>query len=63
MEDKTSPEDNNDLYKCPHCACCFCSEADLQRHIDAYGDSKAEHIGEFKKVHGRLEHGSYNEQE
>jgi hypothetical protein len=59
MEEKNSHEDNlNNLCKCPFCPCCFCSEADLQRHMESYGTSKSEHAETFRKVHGRLEHGS-----
>jgi hypothetical protein len=59
-EEPDSVTNVNNLYKCPHCNCCFCSDVDLQKHIKSYGNSKAEHIEEFRKVHGRLEHGSFN---
>ena len=60
MEEKTNPEGNiNNLCKCPHCACCFCTEADLKRHMESYGTTKTEHAAEFQRVHGRLEHGSF----
>lgn len=61
MEEKTSPEEiSNSLNKCPYCACCFCTDADLKRHIDIYGTLKTEHASKFQKEHGRLEHGSFN---
>ena len=59
MGEKPTEEYNvNTLCRCPHCACCFCTEADLKRHMETYGESKNEHLGEFQRVHGRLEHGS-----
>ncbi|MCW4005870.1 MAG: hypothetical protein NWF04_04645 [Candidatus Bathyarchaeota archaeon] len=48
-----------DICRCPHCACCFCSEADLKRHLDALGESKAKHVDAFRGVHRRLEHGAF----
>ncbi len=63
MEDKDSQTIQNvsasGLYMCPHCACCFCSEADLKEHMKHFGDFGALHKQEFQKVHGRLEHGSF----
>ncbi len=50
----------NGFCKCPHCACCFCNEADLKKHIQAFGESQAAHQQEFQKAHGRLEHSSLN---
>ena len=50
----------NGFSKCPYCACCFCNEADLKKHIDTFGASPAAHQQEFQRVHGRLEHGSFN---
>ena len=61
MEDENLSESNvNNLSKCPYCPCCFCNEEDLKRHLESYGNSKAEHFEEFRRVHGRLEHGSFN---
>ncbi len=60
MEDDIQLYRSNGLYKCPFCPCCFCSEADLKRHVTIYGSSRLEHSEEFRKVHGRLEHGSFS---
>lgn len=61
MEEKRREEGNmNTLCRCPHCACCFCTEADLEKHVKTYGNSKGEHSAEFQRTHGRLEHGSFN---
>jgi hypothetical protein len=55
-----NPETNpNILNKCPHCQCCFCTEADLKRHIEAMGSLKAEHFERFRNTHGRLEHSGF----
>jgi hypothetical protein len=58
MEDGNSKEGNFDnLFRCPHCSCCFCNEVDLKHHIKVYGDSQTKHSEEFRRTHGRLEHG------
>ncbi len=48
---------NNQHYKCPFCSCIFLTRADLQKHIDCFGNGKDEHLFFYKKTHGRLEHG------
>jgi hypothetical protein len=58
MEDKSNQDIGNGLCRCPYCPCCFCNEVDLKRHMDVYGASRSAHAEEFRKVHGRLEHGS-----
>lgn len=58
--EKISNKDGDNLLKCPNCQCCFCSAEDLKRHIARYGSSKNEHAEEFRKVHERLEHGSFS---
>jgi uncharacterized C2H2 Zn-finger protein len=52
-------EEHNDnhTYKCPHCAYIFLTQADLQKHISCFGDAKSEHEYQYRKVHGRIEHG------
>jgi Zn-finger nucleic acid-binding protein len=54
-------KNNNVLHKCPHCACIFLTEGDLQKHLAAFGDQKAQHEYEYKKIHGKLEHGYSDE--
>jgi uncharacterized C2H2 Zn-finger protein len=53
---------NNNLYRCPHCACIFFSQADLDSHMEAFGEQKGAHDYQYKKTHGRLEHGYSNEE-
>ncbi|MGE5556518.1 MAG: hypothetical protein ACM3UY_09745 [Methanocella sp.] len=48
---------SNPYLKCPHCACIFFSQADLQKHMAAFGQNKEQHIANYRKIHGRLEHG------
>ena len=48
---------SNRQHKCPHCACMFLTEADLQKHMKCFGDSKEQHEFNFRKTHGRIEHG------
>jgi Zn-finger nucleic acid-binding protein len=50
-------KNNNHYYKCPHCTCIFFSETDLQKHLTRFGSNREQHEYEYKKVHGRLEHG------
>ena len=45
------------LYKCPHCACIFLTDTDLQKHIAAFGTTKDQHEQKYKKTHDRLEFG------
>jgi hypothetical protein len=47
----------NHHYKCPHCACIFLTQADLQKHIGVFGNTTENHDFSYKKTHGRLEHG------
>ena len=54
----TQETNNNRLYKCPHCTCIFLTQADLQKHLNHFGTIKENHEYEYKKTHGRLEHGS-----
>ena len=53
----TQTKNNNQHLKCPHCACIFFTQADLQTHMTRFGTSKAQHDYDYKKTHGRLEHG------
>jgi len=50
-------KNQNQQYKCPHCACIFLTKADLQKHMERFGESKAEHEYGYRQIHGRLEHG------
>ena len=36
-------KNNNHYYKCPHCACIFLTKADLQKHLNCFGDVKQVH--------------------
>lgn len=59
MEKKGNQQiDSADLYKCPHCPCCFCNETDLKHHMNIYGISRQEHAKEFRRTHGIIEYGS-----
>ncbi len=54
MEQETN---NNKLYKCPHCACIFLTQADLEKHLIVFSNQKERHEYEYQKTHGRMEHG------
>jgi len=53
----TQETNNNKLFKCPHCACIFLTQKDLEKHLNAFGNNKEQHEFSYKKTHGRLEHG------
>jgi SET domain-containing protein len=58
----TENEDNvtlNKHFKCPYCACIFLTEIDLKKHLGCMGDHKEEHLDNYRRTHGRIEHGSY----
>jgi len=50
-------KNRNHYHKCPYCACLFFSEVDLQKHMAAFGKWKEQHDYQYKKTHGRMEHG------
>jgi Zn-finger nucleic acid-binding protein len=50
-------KNNNKCYKCPHCACIFLTNADLEKHMKCFGDSKEQHASNYQRTHGRIEHG------
>lgn len=54
-------KNQNHTYKCPHCACLFFTEADLKKHTATFGANKEQHDYQYKKTHGRMEHG-YNDE-
>lgn len=53
----TQEGNNNIHYKCPHCACIFLTKADLQKHLNKFGNGKEEHEFAYRTTHGRIEHG------
>ncbi len=50
-------KNSNQHLKCPHCACLFFTQADLQVHIKRFGSNAAQHLEYYRKTHGRVEHG------
>ena len=50
-------KNNNHYIKCPHCACIFLNNADLQKHMSCFGDAKQAHEEAYRRTHGRIEHG------
>ncbi|MGD6934955.1 MAG: hypothetical protein ACQCN5_12190 [Candidatus Bathyarchaeia archaeon] len=53
----SSAENNQPYLKCPHCACIFFTQADLDAHLKRFGNNTAQHVEDYKKTHGRVEHG------
>ena len=47
----------SDLKKCPFCNCYFCSNADLESHLDAFGRKSSSHERNFNRKHSLLENG------
>jgi uncharacterized C2H2 Zn-finger protein len=50
-------QNGNQHFKCPHCACVFLTQADLQKHLSCFGAEKEAHADSYKRTHGRVEHG------
>jgi Zn-finger nucleic acid-binding protein len=50
-------KNNNQNHKCPYCPCIFLTETDLEKHMSVFGKQKEQHEYEYKKTHGRMEHG------
>jgi len=44
-------------FKCPFCPCIFLCEHDLQRHLSCMGENREEHAENYRRTHGRIEHG------
>jgi len=49
-----------EFFSCPFCSCVFCSELDLERHLEVFGRNEAEHLRRMKRVHCEVESGVYN---
>ncbi|HVP93194.1 MAG TPA: hypothetical protein VMS94_05585 [Acidobacteriota bacterium] len=47
------------MKQCPCCQCTFGSQEDLDLHMKEFGSNREEHCEKMHKVHGRMEHGSY----
>jgi uncharacterized C2H2 Zn-finger protein len=47
----------NKYYKCPHCPCIFLNQADLEKHVNYFGNNPVEHENFYRRTHGRVEHG------
>jgi hypothetical protein len=50
-------QNHNNPLKCPYCACIFFNQQDLDKHLISFGKDKTQHEYNYRKVHGRLEHG------
>ena len=50
-------KNNNQYLKCPHCSCIFFNQTDLQAHLKRFGNNAAQHLENYRKTHGRIEHG------
>ncbi|XHH09749.1 MAG: hypothetical protein ACFCUE_03740 [Candidatus Bathyarchaeia archaeon] len=50
-------ENNQPHLKCPHCACIFFTQADLEVHLKRFGDNPVQHVDDYKRTHARIEHG------
>lgn len=53
----SSSGNDNHYIKCPHCACIFFTQTDLDAHLKRYGSNQAQHLDEYKRNHARIEHG------
>ena len=44
-----------ELFSCPFCSCVFCSERDLNIHLEVFGRNKAKHLRKLRKVSFKVE--------
>jgi hypothetical protein len=56
-EEREAKEANADFCRCPFCPCCFFTIQDLERHIATFGKNREEHPENYRRTHGRVEHG------
>ena len=42
-------------FPCPYCPCIFCSESDLNLHLEAFGRNSVLHGRKFRRVHFDVE--------
>jgi hypothetical protein len=59
-EEREAKEANADFRRCPFCPCCFFTIQDLERHMAAFGKNREEHSEDYRRTHGRVEHGWAN---
>jgi len=43
------------MKKCPFCPCYFETDSDYNKHMEAFGWKKEEHLRKFYEVHRRME--------
>jgi len=51
-----------EFFSCPFCSCVFCSECDLERHLEVFGRNEAKHKRKLKRVHFEVENGLFKAQ-
>lgn len=51
----------SDNFQCTLCACWFCTEDDLNLHMNAFGSGE-EHLRKFRRVHKSIEYGREGEE-
>jgi uncharacterized C2H2 Zn-finger protein len=54
----SDPESNAQYLKCPYCPCIFFTQADLDTHLEHFGNNAAQHIKDYKEVNTKIEYGS-----
>jgi hypothetical protein len=51
------PVNNASPLKCPHCACIFFTQADLDAHLKHFGDNPTQHVKDYKEINAKIEFG------
>ena len=60
LEVENKNEINSNFCRCPFCPCCFFTQADLEKHIATFGNSRELHFENHRRTHARMEFGSAN---
>ncbi|MDR2707559.1 MAG: hypothetical protein LBB87_02270 [Nitrososphaerota archaeon] len=53
----SSPENNASPLKCPYCACIFFTQADLDAHLNRFGNDPVQHAKDYKETNAKIEFG------
>ena len=50
-------KDSAQYLKCPHCACIFFTQADLDMHLKRFGNDSKQHVQDYKESNLKIEYG------
>jgi uncharacterized C2H2 Zn-finger protein len=50
-------ENKATYFKCPHCACIFFTQPDLDAHIKQFSNNPIQHAKDYKEINAKIEFG------